>query len=274
MPLRMTVGADRIEQALATARLKGDVGVIPYLTVGFPTIEATLELVPALAKAGASVIELGVPFSDPLADGVTIQKASFHALQQGVTPSACLEVCGQLRHRLPDLPLVLMGYYNPVYACGVQRFARDAAASGVDGLIVVDLPTEEAGPLQAACADQGLALIPLLAPTSPELRIAAACRDARGFVYCVSLTGVTGAREDLATGVETLVAAVRRSTPLPVAVGFGVSRRTHVQTLGRMADAVAVGSALLRVVEEAPPGQLVPRAEAFLREMTGVRRAS
>ena len=249
-------------------------GVIPYLTVGFPSIEATLELVPALAKAGATVIELGIPFSDPLADGVTIQKASFHALQQGVTPATCLEVCRQLRQRVPELPLVLMGYYNPVYAYGLQSFVHDAAGAGVDGLIVVDLPTEEAGPLQAACATQGLALIPLLAPTSPEPRIAAACRDARGFIYCISLTGVTGAREELALGVETLVSTVRRNTSLSVAVGFGVSRRSHVQALGRMADAVAIGSALLRVVEEAPPGQLVPQAQAFLKEITGVPRPS
>ncbi len=266
------MGADRIEEALAKARRTGEVGVILYLTVGFPTIEATLELVPALAKAGATVIELGIPFSDPLADGVTIQKATFHALQQGVTPAVCLEVCRQLRQRGADVPLVLMGYYNPIYAYGLQDFVRDAAGAGVDGLIVVDLPTEEAGPLQAACASQGLALIPLLAPTSPERRIAAACRDARGFIYCISLTGVTGAREELPQGVEALVTAVRHHTPLPVAVGFGVSRRSHVQALGKMADAVVIGSALLRVVEEAPPGQLVPLAQAFLKELTGVRR--
>ena len=266
------MGADRIEEALAKARGTGEVGVILYLTVGFPSIEATLELVPALAKAGATVIELGIPFSDPLADGVTIQKATFHALQQGVTPAACLEVCRQLRQRGADVPLVLMGYSNPVYAYGLQGFVRDAANAGVDGLIVADLPTEEAGPLQAACATQGLALIPLLAPTSSERRIAAACQNAKGFIYCISLTGVTGAREELALGVETLVSTVRRNTSLPVAVGFGVSRRSHVQALGKMADAVAIGSALIRVLEDAPPGHLVPRAQAFVKELTGVRR--
>jgi len=271
-PVHATTGAGRIEEALALAKRDGVMGVIPYLTVGYPNIEATLQLVPALAEAGASVIELGVPFSDPLADGVTIQKATYHALQQGVTPRSCLEVCARLRERSLGVPLVLMGYYNPIYAHGLEAFVRDAAAAGVAGLIVVDLPTEEAAPLQRACEGQGVALIPLLAPTSTEQRIAAACEKASGFVYCISLTGVTGAREELPVGAADLVAAVRRSTSLPVAVGFGISRRPHAQALSAVADAVVIGSALIRVVEESPEEQMVSATQQFLKQFTGIHR--
>ena len=266
------MGADRIERAFAEVRRRGDVGVVPYITIGFPDVKATLELVPALVEAGAVVIELGVPFSDPLADGATIQKATFHALQQGVTLRGCLGACATLREQGIEVPLVLMGYYNPVYAYGLDSFARDAAAAGVDGLIVVDLPSEEVSPLREACERVGMAVVPLLAPTSTEGRIAATCKGARGFVYCVSLTGVTGVREEVPPGMADLVARVRRHTDLAVAVGFGVSRWAHVQALGQVADAVVIGSALINVIEETPRERVVPAAQAFLRELTGIPR--
>ena len=266
------MGADRIEAAFVEKRRCGYVGVIPYVTVGFPDVATTLELVPALASAGAVVIELGVPFSDPLADGVTIQKASFHALRQGVNLMGCLKTCSTLRGQGLDTPLVLMGYYNPIYAYGLHSFAQDAEAAGVDGVIIPDLPTEEIAPLRQQCEKVGMAIVPLLAPTSTEDRVAAACSNAKGFVYCVSVTGVTGVREDVSLGVADLVSVVRKHTDLSVAVGFGVSRWTHVQSLAGIADGVVIGSALIEVIEKTPRESVVSEAYAFLKELTGVPR--
>ncbi len=259
----------RISDTFARLRERGENALIVYLTVGFPDPEATLELAPALAEGGADIIELGVPFSDPLADGVTIQKASFHALNKGVTLAMCIDTVAKLRGAGLETPLILMGYYNPYWVYGLDRFAADAASAGVDGLIAADVPTEESGPLSAECQKQGLDLIPLLAPTSPDHRIEAACRDASGFVYCVSLTGVTGARQQISAGAESLVARVRSYTSLPVAVGFGISTREHVARVAAYADGAVVGSALLNVVESAPPGQAAQRARSFVQELSG-----
>jgi tryptophan synthase alpha chain len=259
------MGQREIEERLHHRRSQGQVGLIPYLTVGFPSVAATLEMVPALEEAGADVVELGVPFSDPLADGTTIQRASFHALGQGVTLAGCLELCRQLRREGVRVPLVLMGYYNPILAYGVQRVAQDAGAAGVHGFIVPDLPVDEARPLREACDVHGLSCIPLLAPTSTESAIAQACDSAGGFIYCVSLTGVTGARTSLPSAAPELVARVRRHTTLPVAVGFGISQREQVQAVSAYADAVVVGSALIEAVEEAAPGHEAARAREFLQ---------
>jgi tryptophan synthase alpha chain len=248
---------------------EGRTGLILFLTVGFPDPEATLELVPALVEAGADAIELGVPFSDPLADGPTIQQASFHALRQGVTLRRCLDVVGSLRRVVPDTPLVLMGYYNPILAYGLPRFARDAEEAGVDGVIVADLPAEEAGPLRGELAPRGIHLIPLLAPTSTDERIQRACEGASGFIYCVSLTGVTGAREELPPGIPLLTRRVRSYTPLPLAVGFGISRREHIQAIGNCAQAAVVGSALIKTLQDSPRSKLVPRAKAFVARLAG-----
>lgn len=259
----------RIADTFARLRERGETGLIVYLTVGFPDLDATLELVPALAEGGADIIELGVPFSDPLADGVTIQKASFHALNQGVTLATCIETVAKLRSAGLDTPLILMGYYNPYWVYGMERFAKDAAAAGVDGVIAADVPTEESGPLGAECASNGLALIPLMAPTSPDQRIADACSQATGFVYCVSLTGVTGARQQVSSGAESLVARVRAYTSLPVAVGFGISTREHVAKVGTYADGAVVGSALLNTIESAPRSNVADEARAFARKLSG-----
>lgn len=260
-----------VEERLGQRRRQGEVGLIPFLTVGYPEVAATLDLALALEEAGADVLELGVPFSDPLADGVTIQRASFHALRQGVTLKGCLEVCGRLRQRGLRVPLILMGYYNPILAYGIERLVQDAVGAGVDGFIVADLPGEEAAPFQGACEARGLCNVPLLAPTSTEERVARACAGARGFVYCVSLTGVTGARTSLPAGSLELVAAVRRHTLLPVAVGFGISRREQVEAVAAHADAVVVGSALLDIVAKAAPGQRAARAKEFLMGLRGMR---
>ena len=260
---------DRLKSSFEAMHERGATGIIPFLTVGFPSVRDTLSLVHALVEGGADVIELGVPFSDPLAEGPTIQRASFHALGQGVTLDTCLDVCRQLRSDGVETPLVLMGYYNPILSYGLDRFAADAGDAGVDGVIVADLPSEESGPLQAACRQHQIHVIPLLAPTSTDARIARACEGAEGFVYCVSLTGVTGAREELSLGATALTQRVRAHTRLPLAVGFGISQRRHVEALAKWAEAAAVGSALIDVVERAPAEKRTESVREFVAGLVG-----
>ncbi|MFH1485616.1 MAG: tryptophan synthase subunit alpha [Chloroflexota bacterium] len=251
------------------ARLKGEgrTGIIAYLTVGYPDVQSTISLVSALEASGADIIELGVPFSDPLADGVTIQRASFHALRQGITPEVCLEVCKSVRDAGVQVPLVLMGYYNPFLSMGLESFAAKAAQAQIDGVIVPDLPPEEAGPLQQLCLAKEIDIIFMLAPTSTDERIARICHVATGFVYCVSLTGVTGARQELALGLPDFLARVRCHTHLPLAVGFGISTGAHVEAIGQYAEAVVVGSALINVVREAPPDERLSMVKEFIRNL-------
>ena len=264
-----SMGKDRLRESFANTRQEGRTGLIVFLTAGFPDKQATLELVPELAAAGADVIELGVPFSDPLAEGPTIQESSFRALQGQTTLGDCLGMVAEVRGRVPHTPLVLMGYYNPVYSYGLGRFAQDAQRVGVDGIIVVDLPRFEAGPLAGECAARGIHIIPLLAPTSTNASIRAACAEATSFIYCISLTGVTGARDRVSERGLELVQRVRAHTSLPVAVGFGISRRDHVVDVGGWADAAVVGSALIRVMLESQRSQLVERASRFVAELAG-----
>ncbi len=263
------MASQRLHQTFIRLAESGKTGIIPFITVGYPDVETTLEMAPALAEAGADVIELGVPFSDPLADGATIQRASFHALQQGVTLKRCLEVCRTLRDSGLNTPLVFMGYYNQLLAFRLDTFAREGQKAGLDGVIVPDLPPEESGPLMEACGPRGIDVISLLAPTSTDERIAAACATAGGFIYCVSLVGVTGARAQLSDEGRQLVQRVRAHTKLPVAVGFGLSRREHVEEVGTYANAAIVASALVDVIESAPPGGTASSAAAFLQELQG-----
>jgi len=265
----------RIGQTMARLRKKGRLGLIAYLTVGYPDTETTLRLVPALAAGGADMVELGVPFSDPLADGTTIQRASHCALQQGVTPAVCLDVVKQLRARGLAIPLLLMGYYNSVLAYGIDEFARDAGAAGADGLIEVDLPPEEAAGVQTACAGRGLDLIYLLAPTSSDERIALVAAQASGFIYCVSVTGVTGARGQLPAGLSKFLARVRGHTSLPLAVGFGISKREHLETVaGLGAEAAVIGSAIINVIDRAPAEEREERVREYVEVVTGRRNAT
>ena len=252
---------------------EGRPALMLFVTAGFPDPEATLELVPALVEAGADLIELGVPFSDPMADGVTIQDSSYHALRHGVSLAHCLEMVASLRSRLPDTPMLLMGYYNPLFKYGLSSFATRARQVELDAVIAADLPEEEADPLRRELSPRGIHLIPLFAPTSTDARIEAGCRAASGFVYCVSLTGVTGSREEVGAGVFPLVRRVRKHTSLPVAVGFGISRREHVESVGREADAVVVGSALIGALMGAPRGRLVTEARRFVAELGGSSRS-
>lgn len=263
-----------IAETMARLRAEGRLGIVAYLTVGYPDIDSTLSLVPALAAGGADMVELGVPFSDPLADGATIQRASHHALGQGVTLAVCLDVVSRLRQAGLTIPLLLMGYYNPILAYGVEGFARTAADAGADGFIVVDLPPEEAPPVQAACAGRGLDLIYLLAPTSSEQRIALVAAQASGFVYCVSLAGVTGARRDLSPELAEFLARVRRHTSLPLAVGFGISQAEHVQAVARLgADAAVIGSAIIDLIDRTPPGERAEKVREYVEALSGRRSA-
>jgi len=258
------MGRQHLESVLKRGSTSDPVRIAPFVTVGFPDVEATLELVPALEQAGASAIELGVPFSDPLAEGPTIQKSSFHALNQGVTLADCLEVAAELRRRRVAIPLVLMGYYNPFLSYGLEEVAAGAKKAGVDGFIIPDLPVDEIGPMLEACNRREIALIPLLAPTSTDARIKEACASASGFIYCVGLLGVTGARAEPSPEAATLVERVRKNTSLPLAVGFGISRKEHIDALTDTVDAVAVGSALVDVIAKASPSERVTKVKSFM----------
>ena len=264
----------RIEASFTRLKAERRTGFAAFLTVGYPDVESTLRFVPALIEGGADIIELGVPFSDPLAEGPTIQRSSYHALKQDVTSAICLEVAAKVRSAGVDAPLVLMGYYNPILAYGLDSFARDAAAAGVDGLIVVDLPAEESGPLREVCLANNLRLIYLLAPTSTDERIELAASLASGFIYCVSVTGVTGAREELAAHLEAFVKRVRTHTHLPIAVGFGISQRKHFQAVGRIADAAVIGSAIIDEIDKESLLEQAARLREYAEVVTGRRRAA
>lgn len=259
----------RLEDRFARRRATGQAALIPYIMAGDPSLEATERLVPALEAAGADIIELGVPFSDPLADGPVIQQAGQRALAQKTSLRSVLELVARLR-RKTAVPLVLMTYYNLIHRYGEAAFARDAAQAGVDGIILPDLPPEEAGTLAPAAREAGLDLIRFVAPTSPPARIKTVCRGASGFVYYVSLTGITGAGLKDLEEVRPRVAAIRRFTKLPVAVGFGVSTPEQAAAIARIADGVIVGTALVRVIAQNPGEKLIPAATAFV---SSLRRA-
>ena len=235
-------GIERITDAFQPHRT----AFMPYTMLGYPTPELSLQVVQTLVEAGADLLELGVPFSDPLADGPTIQAAGQCALDQGITLAQCIAMVAELRSRGVMTPALLMSYVNPILAYGVRRFVADSAAAGVDGFIVPDLPPEEAGELEDACQQHGLALVYLLAPTSPPERCALVSEKSQGFIYLVSLTGVTGARDELAPDLSDFVARVRSFTPKPLAVGFGIGYGQQAQAVAQLAEGVIVGSALVQ----------------------------
>jgi tryptophan synthase alpha chain len=223
--------------------------LIPYITVGYPTVEATLKVVPLLASNGCDIIELGIPFSDPLADGATIQQASYQALRQGVTPKLCFEMAQELRRQV-EIPLVFMTYYNPVVKFGLEQFCLKCAEVGVGGLIIPDLPPEEGEELEKSTRRHGLDLIYLLSPASTEERIELVASRSSGFIYLVSLTGVTGARDKLPEELESFVARVRKRTEKPLCVGFGVSTPEQARRIAKIADGVIVGSRIIQLIKE------------------------
>jgi tryptophan synthase alpha chain len=262
-------GVTAIRAAFKAARAAGRPALMPYFTAGYPDGATSEEILLAIAGAGADLIEIGVPFSDPLADGPIIQHAGQVALDNGMTAARCLQLVARLRDRGATLPLIAMGYANPVLAYGTERYIEDAAAAGVDGLIVPDLPPEEAGEIEAAAGACGLALIYLAAPTSTPERLAEIARRTTGFLYLVSLTGVTGERTSLPAGLADSVARARAAASVPVAVGFGIARPDQAAAVGRMADGVIVGSALIRTVADAVAAAKdpVPAAANFVRAL-------
>ncbi|MBN1151694.1 MAG: tryptophan synthase subunit alpha [Dehalococcoidia bacterium] len=227
----------------------GRKALIAYVTVGCPDVDTTVRLVALLAENGCDIVELGIPFSDPLADGATIQMASHVALQNGVTPEVCLDVASRLSGSV-QAPLVFMSYYNPMLRRGLDSFCGAAVAAGVSGLIVPDLPPDEGMALEDSTSRRGMDLIYLVAPSTTEERLAYVAQRSRGFLYMVSLTGVTGTRNSLGDGLESFVARARKATELPLCVGFGISSAPQAARVARIADGVIVGSRLLQLVEQ------------------------
>lgn len=268
-----TVPAQRITRAFEQTRNENRGVIIPYFMCGYPTAGQSVELALAAAEGGAGVIELGMPFSDPLADGATIQHAGHVALEGGMSIAGCMEVARQVAAR-SDVPLLLMGYYNPVLAYGLERFCHDAASSGVCGLIIPDLPAEEAGPLQAAAYAHGLALVFLVPPTTPDERIASIARlTAEGpgsFVYCVSLSGVTGSRTSLPPHLRGFIERVRGYTKeydIPLAVGFGLSTPAHIAEVTSYADGSVIGSALVHLIDRHEESAQVGAVREYIRSL-------
>jgi len=255
---------NRIDSTFAKLRAAGRTALIPYVTTGDPSLAATRPIMDALVAAGADVIELGVPFSDPMADGPVIQRASERALAQHVTLGSVLEVVADFRRGNVTTPVVLMGYANPIEAMGLPAFAQRAQTAGVDGVLVVDYPPEEAQAFAHAMGERGIAPIFLLAPTTPALRIDAVARLARGYVYYVSLKGVTGAGH-LDTGeVARKLAEIRRHVALPVGVGFGIRDAASARAVAEHADAVVIGSRIIQEIESGAPADAASRAGAWL----------
>jgi tryptophan synthase alpha chain len=257
---------NRIAKCFATLRAAGEMGIVAYITAGDPSIDATLEFVLALEEAGTDVIELGVPFSDPLADGPTIQRASERALKSGASLPKILELVSRIR-KSSQIPLVLFSYYNPILQMGLEAFAASASEAGVDGVLATDLSPEESVEYRRILATHHLDTIFLCAPTSTDERLASIAECSSGFLYLVSRTGVTGAKDTLPDDLPALLRRVRNFTTLPIAVGFGISLPGHVTLLGGLADAAVVGSSLVAEIEHAKTPQ---QAATALHERIGI----
>jgi tryptophan synthase alpha chain len=264
----------RISDRFAGLKERGEKALVTFVTAGDPDLATTEKVVLELERAGADLIELGVPFSDPMADGPTIQLSSDRALASGTTLPAILELVARLREKT-QIPIVLMGYFNPIFAYGSERFAFDAAQAGVDGLLVVDLPPEEAPELKDATDSCGLDLIFLLTPTSDASRVASVGRQGSGFIYYVSVTGVTGARSAVADTLAARVTEVRGALELPLVVGFGISTPEQAGEVARVADGVVVGSALVKYFEKYQGDELLKELAGFVSALKqGVRKGS
>jgi tryptophan synthase alpha chain len=262
----------RLPGAFARIRSEGRPGLVTYTTAGDPDLPRSAEILKALDRAGADVLEVGVPFSDPLADGPVIQRATERALAAGGSLRSALAMIAGIRP-LIEAPIVIFSYANPMMRLGLDRFARQAADAGVDGVLALDLPIEEAGGFRETLAHAGIDMIFLLSPTTTDARIRKAAELGSGFLYGISRLGVTGAREQIASGAEAMVRRIRPHTTLPIALGFGISRPEHVAEVGAYADAAVVGSALVSVIaEESGTPELIPRVEQFVRWLKGAGR--
>jgi len=259
----------RITDAFDRLKRGGRTGLVTYITAGDPTVARTQDILFALERAGADVIELGVPFSDPLADGPVIQRATERALAGGTTLDDVIGLVERVRARL-TVPIVLFTYANPILRMGLREFGQRASAAGVDGVLILDLPVEEADEWRSLFESHGLDTIFLLSPTTTDDRIRQAARLGRGFLYGISRLGVTGARVAVAAGAINLADRIRRETSMPLALGFGVSHPDHVREIGRAADAAVVGSALVQVIADAGDSEgLVPAVEGYVRWLKG-----
>ncbi|BDX21563.1 tryptophan synthase alpha chain [Polynucleobacter sp. TUM22923] len=257
----------KISAVLNQLKIDGKKGLIPFITAGDPQPGLTVELMHALVRGGANVIELGVPFSDPMADGPVIQRSSERALSQGVTLHSCLEMVKEFRKLDSETPVVLMGYANPVEQMGAERFANEAKAAGVDGVLIVDYPPEECVDFASRMRVAGVDPIFLLAPTSSLERIKDAAKIASGYIYYVSMRGVTGSSNLNTADVASNIPKIREATSIPIAVGFGISDPESARIVSKTADAVVIGSRIIRLLEDSPPGQAVQSLEAFIREI-------
>ncbi|AGP37385.1 hypothetical protein BE04_13020 [Sorangium cellulosum] len=262
----------KLEARFAELARRGERALIPYVTAGHPSRESLIPLLAALQRAGADVIEVGVPFSDPVADGPVIQKSSHDALANGASLAWLLAEITRARAASVSVPIVLMGYSNPFLAFGLDRLAATAAQAGIDGLIVPDLPADSADPWLDVLAPHGLGVAFIAAPTTSPARLRALGAKGRGFVYCVPLNGVTGVRDRVADGMEALVDRIRAATALPVAVGFGIGTPAHVRQVTRCADGAIVGSAIIRLLDATPAPARLAAVEGFVRELKEATR--
>ena len=241
---------NRIDAFFNDSRRQGRKALIAYLTVGYPTAKATLEIAQALVDGGCDMIELGIPFSDPLADGATIQRASQRALESGITPRKCLDVAAELRKQV-NIPILFMGYYNPILHYGQEKFCAASHKAGIDGFIIPDLPPDEGGEAEAVMQKHGLDLVYLVAPTSDtDKRLKFIADRAHGFIYVVSLKGVTGARAAVSNDLDEFISRVRSVTDKPLCVGFGISTPEQAQRVAKLADGVIIGSRIIDIVEK------------------------
>jgi len=253
---------NRIDECFDNLKTEGKKGFIPFITAGDPDLNTTVKLVSVMSDAGADIIELGVPYSEPVADGPVIQAATQRALDKGVTLTKIANAVSQIRKSGVLVPIVLMSYYNPILQYGLKRFAEDAKNVGVDGVIVPDLPIEESQPLFRELNVNNIHLIPLVAPTTTDARLKKIAASAGGFIYCVSVTGVTGEREKIDEELSNLTARIKEASKLPVAVGFGVSKPEQASYIAKHCDAVIVGSAIVRIIEKNPDAAVDKVAKA------------
>ena len=266
MSTRIAVST-RIQETFDRARTENRAALMPFVTAGYPSLEMSSKLLDALVEGGADVLELGVPFSDPLADGATVQASSQKSLENGTTLADCIELVRAFRERGGTIPVLLMGYANPFYQYGIERLGRDAATAGIDGFLIPDLPSDESEEFQLPFRALGLDLIYFLAPTSTDRRIADVAHRATGFIYCVALTGVTGARDQMAEELPEYIARIRAATDLPLTIGFGISKPEHVAAVAEIADGVVVASALINHLDTLPTEAQPEGARSFVRQL-------
>ena len=264
--------ATEITKAFERAKREGRGVLIPYFMCGFPSAQQSAELILAAAESGADIIELGIPFSDPLADGATIEHAGHVALERGMTINGCMDIARQVAAK-SSVPLLFMGYYNPILSYGIERFCAAAKANGINGIIVPDLPPEEADPLQEVAQQYGLALIFLIPPTTPDERIENVVARTRkgpgGFIYCVSLSGVTGSRKELSSHLQSFIERVRRyAKEIPLAVGFGLSTPEHIAQVTALVEGAVVGSALVNLIDQHEVGEQVEAVRQYVASLS------